>query len=203
MARSDRFHSFAGLAKSATEGVDYSIFARQRPSAIAVLAPHGGGIEAGTSEVARGLAGHALSIYCFQGLKGSRNCNLHIASTRFDEPRCEELIAATRVVVTVHGMDDRGSTVYVGGRHMQLKGRILRALTEAGFNAMDDDTSHSGTNSHNLCNRGTAGRGVQIELTNGLRRRMFLGPSRRARTKTTDVFSAFIAAVQPLLAEDL
>lgn len=199
MARRDRFHSFEGLAYAASECVDYRIRISPTRHRIAVIAPHGGGIEPGTSEVAQAIAGGTLSLYCFEGLKRTWNNLLHITSTRFDEPRCQELIRTTEIVVAVHGCEDEVAKVYVGGLHSQLRAQIIVALAEAGFNVADDDTHHGGANPRNICNRGLAQRGVQLELSTGLRRRMFSGLSRKRRTKTTAVFSDFTRAVRKVL----
>jgi Poly-gamma-glutamate hydrolase len=75
---------------------------RARPK-FALVAPHGGGIEPGTSELADAIAGSDLSFYTFEGLKSSGNTDLHITSTRFDEPMCLTLLASSSVVVTLHG----------------------------------------------------------------------------------------------------
>ena len=50
---SDRYASYVQLAESEREGQDYSVRVEgDRSSAILVLAPHGGSIEPGTSELA-------------------------------------------------------------------------------------------------------------------------------------------------------
>jgi poly-gamma-glutamate hydrolase-like protein len=61
----------------------------------ALVAPHGGGIEPGTSELADAIAASDLSFYTFEGLKPSGNTDLHITSTRFDEPMCLTLLASS------------------------------------------------------------------------------------------------------------
>jgi phage replication-related protein YjqB (UPF0714/DUF867 family) len=48
--------------------------------ALAILAPHGGGIEPGTSELAEAVAGEGLSFYAFEGLKRSGNAVLHVGT---------------------------------------------------------------------------------------------------------------------------
>jgi phage replication-related protein YjqB (UPF0714/DUF867 family) len=160
----DTYKSYSQLAKHMTKDVDYSILAMQRHSPVTVVAPHGGGIEPGTSEVAKALAGRTISLYIFEGLKGKGNRRLHITSTRFDEPQCLDLIHRTGIVITIHACDNRGSTVYIGGRHKELKEDILDALKEAGFKGIDDSTHHGGINPYNLCNRGRTRSGVQIEF---------------------------------------
>ncbi len=203
MPASDRFHSFSQLADWARPGRDYAIVVRRRSSRLAVVAPHGGGIEPGTSEVARAVCGSRFSLYCFDGLKERGNDRLHITSTRFDEPRCAELIRTVSVVVTVHACLDAGSIAYIGGLHSELRQSIVEALTGAGFKAAPDNTHHAGNSPGNLCNRGKSGMGVQLELSHGLRRRMFEGLSRASRRHTTAEFIAFTATVRrALLAYD-
>jgi phage replication-related protein YjqB (UPF0714/DUF867 family) len=60
---SDRYATFDALRSAHEEGRDFRVEWRLGVSGIAVMAPHGGGIEPGTSEVARALAGfqHSLS----------------------------------------------------------------------------------------------------------------------------------------------
>ena len=50
------------------------------------MAPHGGGIEPGTTEIAEAVAGHEHTFYSFSGVKARGNSVLHITSSRFDEP---------------------------------------------------------------------------------------------------------------------
>jgi phage replication-related protein YjqB (UPF0714/DUF867 family) len=69
---------------------------KQRPclvlvpeSRIAIIAPHGGGIEPGSSTIARAIAGEDINMYLFEGIKVAKgNAIVHIASHHFDEPRC-------------------------------------------------------------------------------------------------------------------
>jgi len=199
VAASDRYESFSQLAGRARTGRDYAIVVRRRDSRIAIVAPHGGGIEPGTSEVARVVSGRRFSLYCFDGLKERGNDRLHITSTHFDEPTCTELIQSVSVVVTIHACLDAGSLAYVGGLHTELRQRIVEAISVAGFRAIPDNTHHAGNSPRNLCNRGKTGLGVQLELSHGLRRRMFAGLSRESRRHTTQEFVAFTAALRQAL----
>lgn len=88
----DKYATFSLLAESMREGRDFRRRRRKRRVATAVIAPHGGGIEPGTSEVADAVAADDFSFYAFEGIK-SKNGDLHITSTRFDEPRCVTLPA--------------------------------------------------------------------------------------------------------------
>jgi phage replication-related protein YjqB (UPF0714/DUF867 family) len=164
----DRYDSFATLAANEIEGVDYRIRAMERASPIAIVAPHGGLIEPGTSEIAAAIAADRFSLYCFEGLTKVSGKSLHITSTRFDEPRALALVAASEVVIGVHGRKDRGdeASIWVGGLHESLRDAICEALARTGFKAKPVGEGHrlAGRDPANICNRGRYGAGVQLEL---------------------------------------
>jgi phage replication-related protein YjqB (UPF0714/DUF867 family) len=81
-----------------------------------VLAPHAGGIEPGTSELAEAIAARTCSLYMFEGLKRTNNCDLHITSTHFDEPDCLIALGRSDTVLAIHGEDSDTSVTYIGGR---------------------------------------------------------------------------------------
>jgi len=91
----DTYPNFAALARSQRSGIDYRVLVRRAEPAFAVIAPHGGGIEPGTSEIADAIAGEKHSCYEFEGLKPSGNSVLHITSTHFDEPMCLTVLGHT------------------------------------------------------------------------------------------------------------
>jgi len=103
-----------------------------------VVAPHGGGIEPGTSEIADGIADEELSLDAFEGLKSNGNKDLHITSTRFDEPTCLILIGRSDVVVTIHGENSEadGEGVFLGGLDDDLGPRVRTALDARGFDVL-------------------------------------------------------------------
>ena len=197
----DPYGSFHELAIREREGHDYRRLAVPRDSATAIIAPHGGGIEPGTSEISRALAGAEFALYCFEGLKLAGNEALHVASTRFDEPRCAQLVAGSQTVVAVHGCAGDHRAVYVGGLDGDLKVRVVRALERAGFDARQDASNHGGRHARNICNRGSSGKGLQLEITAGLRRAMFKGLRRPERETTRPPFDRFVTAVRAALLE--
>jgi phage replication-related protein YjqB (UPF0714/DUF867 family) len=83
-----------------------------------VLVPHGGGIGPGTSEIARTNAGEDWSLYLLAGTKGNGNLDLHVTSTRFNDPPCLELLAVPELVVAVHGRTP--AAVFLGGPDTDL-----------------------------------------------------------------------------------
>jgi phage replication-related protein YjqB (UPF0714/DUF867 family) len=137
-----------------------------------VLAPHGGRIEGRTSEVARLIAGNDHGLYLFEGLRtGGDNFDcLHLASHRFDEPRALNLIALCDIVVAVHGYAAPGPDVLLGGLDERLKRAISQALAANGFTYLLEGHRFPGRDPRNICNRGRSGGGVQLELSEELRK---------------------------------
>ena len=68
------YAKFAELKDGERDGVDFRVCVVPREGAsTVVVAPHGGGIEPGTSEVARMIAQDDLSLATFEGRKSSGN----------------------------------------------------------------------------------------------------------------------------------
>jgi phage replication-related protein YjqB (UPF0714/DUF867 family) len=195
----DRYRSYADLAAHEQAGVDFAIRTVTRSRRLAVVAPHGGGIEPGTSELATALAGDLFSLYLFEGQKTRGSRGLHITSTRFDEPRCLALLADTETVVTVHGCEGELPFVYTGGLHLGLQAVVIQRLQSAGFAAGPDNPARAGEHPNNLCNRGRSGRGLQLEISEGLRRQLFVGLDRRGRRDRTPRFDPLVQALQTAL----
>jgi phage replication-related protein YjqB (UPF0714/DUF867 family) len=166
----DKYASCAELANCEALGTDYRIRTLERPaSPVMVIAPHGGGIEVGTSELAHLIAGDDHSLFVFEGLKGhGENRDLHITSHRFDHQECLALVARRAVVLAVHGCLGE-SQVYVGGLDTELALLLTDQLSAAGFPASAEGHRYPGRNPLNICNRGARGRGAQLEITKDLR----------------------------------
>jgi phage replication-related protein YjqB (UPF0714/DUF867 family) len=170
---SDTFLCYDDLARNYVENVDYGVRVTKRErSPVAVLAPHGGRIEGRTSEIARLIAGDDHSLYLFEGLRttGDNFDCLHLASRYFDEPRALDLIAGCDIVIAVHGYAAAGPDVLLGGLNKGLKRDIAQALSGAGISCQTEGHRFPGTQPRNICNRGRSGAGVQLELSEGLRK---------------------------------
>src|SRR5271167_4991936 len=163
----DRYKNFVDLASHETENSDFRVRSQERHGAAAVIAPHGGGIEPGTSELAEAIASADLSFYAFEGLKRNSNGVLHITSSRFDEPKAVALVTASPRVVALHGeLDCRDEVVFLGGLDKGLGERIQAKLQAVGFVVgIHADPYLQGVEKSNICNRGQSGRGVQLELS--------------------------------------
>lgn len=165
------FRSFADLAAVYVEGVDYRITCVQRTgSCVGIVAPHGGRIEAYTSEIATAIAGADFSLYAFEGSRSTCNyAALHLTSHYFDEPGCLQLLAVCDDVVAIHGCEAPGEVVLVGGLDKELGAELFAAMTKAGLECYLEGHKFPGTHPNNICNRGRRAVGVQLELSMGVR----------------------------------
>jgi phage replication-related protein YjqB (UPF0714/DUF867 family) len=167
----DRYRTFNELAAKERLGVDYRIRAADRNTPIVILAPHGGWIEPGTSEIAEAIAGGDLSFYAFEALRNGPHGDYHITSHRFDEPSAIALLGKCRTSVAIHGRGTRGEAVWLGGRDTDLRDAIGVSLRTKGFEA-EINEQLPGVEPANICNRTRSGQGVQLELPRSLRDRL-------------------------------
>jgi phage replication-related protein YjqB (UPF0714/DUF867 family) len=195
----DRYANFAELKRHAVQGRDFLIEVRHTASGVAVMAPHGGGIEPGTAVIAAAIAGRNHSYYAFKGIRSRYNGLLHIASERFDEPTAAAIVQSVHTVITIHGCRGIRSRVWVGGLDLSLKGKIIDRLNEIGFRA--DNSSNPalrGVHRKNLCNRGRRAKGVQLEISSGLRREL-AGSNHWRAVRRTEELKRFARAVRSAL----
>lgn len=217
------------------EGVDYARRFRRHASfdddltqnppfpQVAVIAPHGGGIEPGTSELCLAVSGYhpatlavtpsggpVYDYWMFEGLRSSGNGELHVTSTNCDDPYARSLSAGARYAVSLHGcttaqagLADGVAAVLVGGRDATLRNHLLQRYGQAGIRAIDaqNHPSLSGTDPDNIVNRTLLGMGAQLELTIPLRGAMFGTNTRADRKHTTlALFWNFVAATRAAVA---
>jgi phage replication-related protein YjqB (UPF0714/DUF867 family) len=145
------------------------------------MAPHGGRIEPYTTELAEAIAGEDFSFYSFIGRQAKNNRReLHVASHLYDEELAEEMIAGAELVFAVHGHRcEESEFLMPGGRHVPLRIRLKAALQGCGFDVREPEAGLAGEDPQNICNRGTLGRGLQIEVSKALRDRLRFDDERR------------------------
>ncbi|MFD2765962.1 poly-gamma-glutamate hydrolase family protein [Micromonospora eburnea] len=232
----DRYGSNTALYAdpSLVEGSDYARRYRRQPAfdndlttnalypQVAVVAPHGGGIEVGTSELCLAVAGyHPATLatatdgrglhdyWMFEGLRGSGNGELHVTSVNCDDPYAESICGGARYAVSLHGckesdagVPDGTRAVLVGGLDANLRDLLRQeyarvGITLAGGGGADIDGSHP----RNICNRTLIGKGAQLELTTALRNAMFGTNTRADRKNTTlPLFWDFVTATRVAIA---
>jgi phage replication-related protein YjqB (UPF0714/DUF867 family) len=184
----DIYGNFAELSARERSGADYRIDAADRGSRVAIIAPHGGKIEPGTSEIARSVAATEFNLYCFEGMKPADNKHLHVTSSRFDEPACLALVKDCDVVVAVHGCKDRDDRqgndciVYLGGLDGDTQTKVGNELRRSGFDCgTHADSDLQGRHPRNICNRGARNMGVQLEISRTLRDGLVRSPADLAK----------------------
>ena len=193
----DHYQNFEQLRQDNREGQDYAVEVREGVSGIGVMAPHGGAIEPGTATIADAVASSDHSYYAFKGLLLGGNNRLHISSVRFDEPRALNLVERSHTIITIHGCVGDESVVYVGGRDDILKQRLIDRFSEARICAQESPVPWMrGVHPSNLCNRGTRRRGVQLEITAALRRRMLEFAGVHETPGTTPLFACLVETIR-------
>ncbi|PTM57823.1 poly-gamma-glutamate hydrolase family protein [Desmospora activa] len=198
----DRYRNFDELTRHEREGVDFRVESTLRGGRFfAVVAIHGGGIERGTSELATAIAGEEWNGYRFEGMKQpGKNRDLHLTSTRFDEPRLAPILSHSRRIISIHGARGDEPVCFIGGRDHKTTEEIARQIKGSGVAVQKAPSTLGGTHRRNICNRGKEGIGVQLELTTALRRSFFVDFSHRGRRETpTAAFAAFTTAVRQAL----
>ena len=221
-------------ATDLTEGIDWARRFRRHerfddsPASTAegtrtvILAPHGGGIERGTSELCLAVAGYhpanlpitppagvTYDYWMFEGIREGGNADLHVTSTGCDDLVAVLLCAGALGALSLHGFKPENldpprspneQVVFVGGCDDLLRDLLLEALhdvnlpVEAAVGELDGDSVC------NIVNRTLRGKGAQLELSEPLRDTMFGKNTRPGRKHTTtEVFWRFVAACRDAL----
>ncbi|MER1275488.1 poly-gamma-glutamate hydrolase family protein [Bacillus velezensis] len=169
----DKYRNFEDLRANEDPG-NYSIFTKDLETPALILAPHGGGIEGGTSELARELSG-SYSTYLFEALKVPGASDLHITSTHFDEPQALDMLGRHDLTISLHGYASSEKHTLVGGTDRELAAKMTDALNSGGFSAelLASNAPLAGTNPNNIANRNRTGKSIQLEISTGQRRSMF------------------------------
>jgi phage replication-related protein YjqB (UPF0714/DUF867 family) len=80
-------------------------------------------------------------------------------------------------------------------------GRVRKELEGADFVVRRHPRKElQGLDPANICNRGTTGAGVQLELSHAVRQTMFKSLTRKGRRHTTARFTAFVEALRRAIA---
>ncbi|MFE5852021.1 poly-gamma-glutamate hydrolase family protein [Streptomyces sp. NPDC056500] len=199
----DLYPDYASLAAARTEGVEYTRTAVSPAGATwASIAIHGGGIEAGSGEMAREVAGTTMRHYEFKGLLPSGNQDLHITSSNFDEPMAVDIVDDSARTLSFHGYTgDEGIPITaIGGLDNEMVERVRDALVIRGFRVSDAPSEIAGDHPNNICNRNLRSAGVQLEMSRAQRAAFFpngdLSRPMRESGQRTAAFYAYAAAVK-------
>ncbi|KAA6482420.1 poly-gamma-glutamate hydrolase family protein [Bacillus swezeyi] len=199
----DQYTSFEEL-KNNEDPSDYRIATKQAGSQMLIMAIHGGGIEPGTSEIANELS-QSYSMYLFEGLKPSGNADLHITSTRFDEPIALDMAASHEYIMSLHGYYGEDRDIKVGGTDRVKINRLVQELKQSGFPAemLKTDDKYAGTHPDNIANKSVSGLSIQLEMSTGFRKSLFDQFTLKDRASTqNETFYRFTKLLTDFLQEN-
>ncbi|MCY9198108.1 poly-gamma-glutamate hydrolase family protein [Bacillus atrophaeus] len=200
----DKYKSFEDLKANEDPG-NYNIFTKDLETPVLIFSPHGGGIEGGTSELARELS-NSYSTYLFEALKIPGASDLHITSTNFDEPQALELLSKHDLTISLHGYAYSGEHTLVGGTDREKAEKLTQALNAAGFSAelLPVGAPLAGTNPNNVSNKNRTGMSIQLEISTGQRRVMFDTFSLKGRSGSqNDQFYKFTSLLSEFIDENV
>ena len=104
-----------------------------------------------------------------------------------------ELVRAHDYVVAVHGCKGPKVITFLGGKDERLRNTICKWLKAAEFETgVHPKPRMQGVDPCNICNRGRRKRGVQLEISRGLRKRL---------TADRDLLTKFADAVRSGIGE--
>ncbi|QUI30690.1 poly-gamma-glutamate hydrolase family protein [Streptomyces alfalfae] len=197
----DKYGSWAALVVGEPTS-NYQVTVQKTNTRTSHIGIHAGGIEIGTSELAKAVSARlGQNLYLMEGLKSAENGDLHITSTRFDEPQAVALQASMERTVSYHGMSGDALETHIGGNDTVLRDAIGKALEAAGFTVVWNTAEEiNGDDPRNIANRNTSGKGVQLEMTTAMRKSFFPNNdwSRSVRTNPKNRTPAFYAYVDAI-----
>ncbi len=178
-----------------------------------VMAIHGGGIEAGTSEIALATAGFdpatlmpsvdGLGIHdfwLFEGLLPQGNGRLHVTASNYDDPIATELVRNANRCISLHGCTDKQANgrIQLGGLDFELRDIVLEELKAAHFEAETaTNPMLDGSRPDNVANKTRTGGCAQLEMGTSFRSSLFgINTRPRRRHTTTDRFRRLVSALR-------
>lgn len=168
----NHYKSLEELKAHEVKDVDYEEMIEDKNSKITIISIHGGFIEYGTTEIAKGIMKDDFNHFNFSGLK-KKSWKLHVTSHLFNHEGLESLLKKSDTAVSIHGCDLKSlkePAVCIGGLNEKLKTLIKIHLEGAGFKV---DLEHFPADyPFNVVNC-AQNFGVQLELTYALRESLF------------------------------
>lgn len=215
----DHYQSMSELYLHEVEGVNYNrrwyrhLWRYEthknypRENEIFIMAPHGGSIESGTSELALATAGftsdfdqhpattNTYDFFIFEGINsGKQNGRLHVTASHYNEKVANELVQNSIISLAFHGCTDEQpdestgegyNACLIGGLDLTLMKLLEKALKKAHFKAyITLQPTLNGDLTGNIINKNKRGAGAQFELTTSFRRSLY-GVNTRSKRRTT------------------
>src|SRR5699024_3236652 len=172
--KQDYYKSMTELYKDTTEGIDWKKDTRNVGKSVLIVAPHGGNIEQGTSELTKLVANNGdFDYFSFEAIRPSNNTQLHVTSTNYDDATLHEMIQDRTATISIHGAQGEEQLIYLGGYQSPLRDAIQSQLELKGFVVKIPPEYLGGLSNANFINKVEESTGVQLELTTALRKAFF------------------------------
>ncbi|OLF31276.1 poly-gamma-glutamate hydrolase family protein [Staphylococcus sp. 47.1] len=172
--KQDYYKSMTELYKDTTEGIDWKKDTRNVGKSVLIVAPHGGNIEQGTSELTKLVANNGdFDYFSFEAIRPFNNTQLHVTSTNYDDATLHEMIQDRTATISIHGAQGEEQLVYLGGYQSPLRDAIQSQLELKGFVVKIPPEYLGGLSNANFINKVEESTGVQLELTTALRKAFF------------------------------
>ena len=209
--KQDYYKSMTELYNDTTEGIDWKKDTRNVGKSVLIVAPHGGNLEQGTSELTKLVANNGdFDYFSFEAIRPSNNTQLHVTSTNYDDATLHDMIQDRTATISIHGARGEEQLVYLGGYQSSLRDAIQSQLELKGFIVKIPPKYLGGLSNNNFINKVEESTGVQLELTTALRKAFFKNEdtstvSRKNRKLTTtmyDFVEALNAAIKQVYPEN-
>lgn len=172
--KQDYYKSMTELYNDTKEGIDWKKDTRDVGKSVLIVAPHGGNIEQGTSELTKLVANNGdFDYFSFEAIRPSNNTQLHVTSTNYDDATLHDMIQDRTATISIHGAQGEEQLVYLGGYQSPLRDAIQSQLERKGFVVKIPPEYLSGLSNANFINKVEESTGVQLELTTALRKAFF------------------------------
>src|SRR5699024_1232773 len=174
MRKQDYYKSMTELYNDTKEGIDWKKDTRDVGKSVLIVAPHGGNIEQGTSELTKLVANNGdFDYFSFEAIRPSNNTQLHVTSTNYDDATLHDMIQDRTATISIHGAQGEEQLVYLGGYQSPLRDAIQSQLEHKGFVVKIPPEYLGGLSNANFINKVEESTGVQLELTTALRKVFF------------------------------
>ncbi|WP_210137204.1 poly-gamma-glutamate hydrolase family protein [Staphylococcus sp. GDH8C109P] len=171
---SDRFKSMTELMEHTVENTDWIIHSVERNSNVIITAIHGGAIEPATTELAELTAENGgFDYFTFKAIRTKANSELHVTSRHYDEPKLMKMIVNNPYAIAIHGCKGEDEIIYMGGKDEQLMDAMTEEFEKLGIDVRQAPSHMSGAHDDNIINCCKTEKGVQLELTSGIRKKLF------------------------------
>ncbi len=172
--KQDYYKSMTELYNDTKEGIDWKKDTRNVGKSVLIVAPHGGNIEQGTSELTKLVANNGdFDYFSFEAIRPSNNTQLHVTSTNYDDATLHDMIQDRTATISIHGAQGEEQLVYLGGYQSPLRDAIQSQLERKGFVVKIPPEYLGGLSNANFINKVEESTGVQLELTTALRKAFF------------------------------